>query len=98
MNIENHQELSDFVHEVNNTHHKPISILEELIERQQSRVDHYRREKANRLDDLYKSDSYFIPMNLRKSSYSISSRNLEKELLSLHILQLKLTNYQDETI
>lgn len=94
MNIEKNQELSDFVHEQTNKFINPIALFEELIERQQSRVDHYRREKSNRLDDLYKGESYFIPLNLRKSSFAISIRNLEKELLLLHTLQLKLANYE----
>lgn len=90
MNIETQQEISDFVYEASQNLYSGIEMTKELIERQESRVDHFRREKTKKLDDLYKSKSYFIPLDLRKQSFLISSRNLEKELLLLDILKEKL--------
>lgn len=92
MNLEKQQEISDFIHEVQNQQYRPLILLDELRDRQEARVEHFRREKQKRFDDLFKSSSYFIPLELRKQSYSISSRNLEKELLLLKSIKQNLTN------
>ena len=90
MNIEKNQELSDFVHEVLNTRHDRKSLLQELIERQEARLEHYSRQLATKFEDLYKSDSYFIPLELRKNSYILAVKGVKKERLALETLQLRL--------
>ena len=90
MTIEKNQELSDFIHEAQSIHHDRESLLNELIERQESRLDHFSRQLASKFEDLYKSDSYFIPLELRKNSYIIAIRNLKKERMLLETLQLRL--------
>lgn len=89
MTIEKNQELSDFIHEAQSVSFSRETLLDELIERQESRLDHFSRELSNRFEDLYKSDSYFIPLQLRKQSYTIAIRNLKKERTLLETLQLR---------
>ena len=99
MTIEKNQELSDFIHEAQSIHHDRESLLNELIERQESRLDHFSRQLASKFEDLYKSDSYFIPLELRKNSYIIAIRNLKKERFNFTYLPtLKVKGYTDGSI
>ena len=90
MTIEKNQELSDFIQEAQSVHYDRESLLNELVERQEARLDHFSRQLSTKFEDLYKSDSYFIPLDLRKNSYILAIKALKKERLLLETLQLRL--------